>query len=80
MHEYKPHTKDSVGIRFRRLERNLGDGDWRFHVLIPGCVNKVHINGIRKVDWPKDRAQLYSVFPKRVLEKRRKFGRLRQGR
>src|SRR5260221_2870859 len=71
MHEYKPHTKDSVGVTIsdgwnENLAMEIGDS---MVFDVQGVLIKVHIRGIRKVDWPKDPPNFIFVFPKGVLEK-----------
>jgi putative ABC transport system permease protein len=71
MHAFNPNTKDSVGVTISDgFDENLTVGVGDSIVFdVQGVLVKTHINGIRKVDWPKDPPNFILVFPTGVLEK-----------
>jgi len=71
LHQFNHNTKDSVGVTISEgmhetMGLEIGDS---LVFNVQGILIKAHINGIRKVDWPKDPPNFIFVFPKGVLEK-----------
>ena len=70
LHEFKPHSRDSVGVTIsddlrENLQIDIGDS---MVFDVQGVLVKAHISGIRKIDWPKDPPNFFFVFPRGVLE------------
>jgi len=71
LHQFNHNAKDSVGVTISEgMHETMGleAGD-SLVFNVQGILIKAHINGIRKVDWPKDPPNFIFVFPKGVLEK-----------
>jgi putative ABC transport system permease protein len=67
---FKAHAHDSVGVTIsegmnENLKLDVGDS---LVFNVQGILVKAFINGIRKVEWPKDPPNFIFVFPKGVLE------------
>ena len=71
LHQFNHNAKDSVGVTISEgMHETMGlDVGDSLVFNVQGILIKAHINGIRKVDWPKDPPNFIFVFPKGVLEK-----------